>query len=114
MGEDAAAIRSDELSENPEKSPEKDPLPEYCHYRDEGCELADSCLNCPFAECIYIKQGGKRTWLKEERAAEMARLYTDEGKRIQELAQIFGVSRRTVHRDLKAHSGDNYRRKKNG
>ena len=23
--------------------------PEFCQYRDEGCELAGSCLNCPFA-----------------------------------------------------------------
>ena len=26
--------------------------PEYCHYRDEGCDLADSCLNCPLPRCI--------------------------------------------------------------
>ncbi|MFC1846997.1 hypothetical protein ACFLYS_02940 [Chloroflexota bacterium] len=26
---------------------------EYCHYKDEDCELAISCLNCPFPGCIY-------------------------------------------------------------
>ena len=32
---------------------ESDLPPEYHHYRDEGCEMADSCLNCPFPQCIY-------------------------------------------------------------
>ncbi len=32
---------------------ELDLPPEYCHYRDEGCEFADSCLNCPLSRCIY-------------------------------------------------------------
>ena len=27
---------------------EPDLPPEYCHYRDEGCDLAESCLDCPF------------------------------------------------------------------
>ena len=26
---------------------ELDLPPEYCHYRDEGCDLADSCLDLP-------------------------------------------------------------------
>jgi len=25
---------------------ETDLLTEYCHYRDDGCEFANSCLNC--------------------------------------------------------------------
>ncbi len=57
--------KSDEFDENDEVTPrnifnfpgnpnnELDLPPEYCHYQDEGCELADSCLNCPFARCIY-------------------------------------------------------------
>jgi len=39
--------------------------------------------------------------LKRLRAKEMARLFTDEGKGIGELAQIYGVSERTVQRALK-------------
>jgi len=34
-----------------------DLLPEYCRYQDDGCEFADSCLNCPFPECIYDRLG---------------------------------------------------------
>jgi len=75
--------------------------PEYYHYRDEGCDLARSCLNCPFPRCIYDEPGGKQHLLKKLRAREMARLFTTEGKKIKELAQIFGVSQRTVQRALK-------------
>lgn len=75
--------------------------PEYCRYRDEGCELADSCLNCPFPSCIYDEPGGRQRWLKRFRAREMARLFTTKGKAVKELAVMFGVSQRTVQRALK-------------
>ena len=75
--------------------------PEYCHYRDEGCELADSCLNCPFPECIYAQPRGKQRWLKMMRDKEVLRLFTTQGKGVKELALMFGVSQRTVQRVLK-------------
>ncbi len=75
--------------------------PEYCRYQDEGCEFAESCLNCPLPICIYDEPGGKQRLLKRQRAREMAKLFTNEGKGIKELAQIFGVSQRTVQRALK-------------
>jgi len=82
---------------------ELDLPPEYCHYRDKGCEFADSCLNCPFPSCIYEQPGGKQRWLKRQRNTEMARLFA-KGKKIKELAQKFGVSQRTVQRALKNYS----------
>ena len=84
--------------------------PEYCRYRDDGCECADSCLHCPLPVCIYDEPGGKRRLLKQLRAKAMARLFTHEGKGVKELAQIFGVSRRTVQRALKVAFGDTSRR----
>ena len=89
---------------------ELDLPPEYCHYRDEGCDLADSCLNCPFTGCIYDEPGGMQRWLKRLRAREMARLVTTEGKGIKELAVTFDVSQRTVQRALKVALGDSTRR----
>ncbi|NLL90290.1 MAG: hypothetical protein GX226_04215 [Dehalococcoidales bacterium] len=80
---------------------ELDLLPEYCHYRDEGCELAASCLNCPFPECIFEQPGGKRRLLMEQRNNEIARLFKDEKKSIKELALLFKVSIRTIQRALK-------------
>ena len=79
--------------------------PEYCHYRDDGCDLADSCLNCPFPKCIYEETGGRQRWLKGLRDKEMARLFSNGGKEIKELALIFSVSQRTVQRALKRIKG---------
>ena len=75
--------------------------PEYCRYQDEGCEFADSCLNCPLPRCIYDQPGGGQHWLKGQRDAEMARLFITEGKEVKELAWRFGVSQRTVQRILR-------------
>ncbi len=89
---------------------ERDLPPEYCHYRDDGCELADSCLNCPFPQCIYDQPRGRQQWLKKMRAREMAKLFTSRGKGLKELAEMFGVSRRTVQRALKVALDESGRR----
>ena len=70
-------------------------VPEHCAYRDEGCDLFPSCLNCPLATCRYDRPG-KQT-AKELRNERMVRLYGD-GVAVHELARRFGVSRRTVYR----------------
>ena len=80
---------------------ELDLPPEYCRYRDEGCEFADSCLNCPLPKCIYDEPGGRQRWLKRQRDREIVRLFYIEGKGVKELTLMFGVSQRTVQRALK-------------
>ena len=80
---------------------ELDLLPEYCHYQDAGCELADSCLDCPLAKCIYDEPGGRQHYIKRLRNKEILRLFTTEGKEVVELASMFGISQRTVQRALK-------------
>ena len=80
---------------------ELDLPPEYCQYRDNGCDLASSCLNCSFPHCIYEQPRGRQHWLKRVREKEMMRLLTTEGKEARELAVMFGVSQRTVQRALK-------------
>ncbi len=80
---------------------EPDLPPEYCHYKDEGCELADSCLSCPLPQCIYDEPGGRQHWLKKMRDREICRLFTREGKGVKELALTFGLSQRTIQRALK-------------
>ena len=75
--------------------------PEYCHYRDEGCEFATSCLNCPFPQCLYDEPRGRQRWLKDSRNREINRLF-DGGWGVKELAQLFGVSKRTIQRALKS------------
>lgn len=82
---------------------ELDLPPEYCHYHDDGCELFQSCLNCPLPHCVYELRGGKRRWLKRQRNREIARAFTAQKKRVRELALDFGVSQRTVQRVLRGY-----------
>ena len=81
---------------------ELDLLPEQVRYRDDGCEFASSCLDCPFSKCIYELPGGRQRWLKRQREKDMARLFITEGKKVKELALLFSVSQRTVQRALKS------------
>jgi len=98
---ETAIIEPDEALTTPETTDDNtDPLPEYCHYQDEGCEFAASCLNCPFLRCVHDEPGGKQHFVKELRDREVLRRYTA-GKTIKELAMMFGISQRTVHRALK-------------
>jgi hypothetical protein len=79
---------------------EADLLPEYCSYKDEGCEYAGSCLECPFPQCLYDEPRGRQHWLKELRNKEIIRL-CKAGRKVSELANIFDVSKRTVQRALR-------------
>ena len=77
-----------------------DLLPQEFPYSDEGCELAPSCLNCPFPHCIKEEPWGKEKFFKRTRAERMLEL-KQEGKSVKEIARIFEVSTRTVQRALK-------------
>ena len=93
---------------------ELDLPPEYCHYQDNGCEFADSCLNCPLPKCIYDQPGGRQRWLKGLRDRDIVRLASSEGKGVKELATRFGVSQRTVQRVLKRMKNEPAKLKNNG
>jgi hypothetical protein len=92
---------------DPEEEQEKtdckppDLKPEYCHYRDEGCEYAKSCLECPFPRCIYDEPRGRQRWLKRARDRQIKKLY-ETGMSVKELAVLFGVSQRTIRRALES------------
>ena len=78
---------------------ERDLLPEYEHYRDEGCDLFPSCLDCPLPRCRYDEPQGKQI-RKELRNVEIARLHAG-GSPIRELTERYGVSRRTIYRAIR-------------
>jgi AraC-like DNA-binding protein len=96
-------IGGDDPEEEKEQESQNGPdlKPEYCHYRDEGCEYAQSCLECPFPQCLYDEPRGRQRWLKELRDKEIDKLFTA-GWKIKELAPLFGVSQRTIQRALKS------------
>ena len=77
---------------------ELDLLPEHLHYKDEGCDMSPSCLDCPLANCVYDTPHGKQTLLKRRRNEEMARVYHEEHPSYSELSRLFKVSARTVQR----------------
>jgi AraC-like DNA-binding protein len=93
-----------ETSEETGRQDEHDLRPEFCHYRDEGCEYAQSCLACPFPQCLYDEPGGRQRWLKDLRNKEIKKLFGARWK-VNELALLFGVSQRTVQRALKEEKG---------
>ena len=97
-------IGDEELNLDMEEATENEPdlPPEYCHYRDEGCEFSDSCLNCPFLQCLYDEPRGKQRWLKELRDKQIAKLLSGGGWGVKELALLFGLSQRTIQRALKS------------
>ena len=74
--------------------------PEFCHYQDEGCEFAQSCLECPFSRCLYDEPGGRHHWMKELRNKEINKLFRS-GRKVKELAELFEVSQRTINRAIK-------------
>src|SRR3972149_1898874 len=79
--------------------------PEFCRYRDEGCEYAASCLTCPFPQCLYDEPRGGQRWLKDRRNQEIKRLFNG-GWKVSELAPLFGVSQRTIQRSLSGETGN--------
>lgn len=79
---------------------ELDLLPDEIEWWDEGCEFFPSCLNCPLPRCVEDEPRGQqrlRMAARKRRMAELKRI----GKNVKEIAELFGVSRRTVQRALK-------------
>ncbi len=89
-----------ELEAEKTEQNERDLPPEYCHYKDKGCEYAKACLDCPFPQCLYDEPRGKQRWLKELRNREINRLF-EAGRKVRELAVMFDVSDRTVQRAVR-------------
>jgi hypothetical protein len=78
----------------------EDPLPEYCRYEDEGCELSDSCLNCPFPRCVYECPGGMQRYAQDKRAREIVFQY-GRGLTAKQIARLVGDSLRGVQRVIR-------------
>jgi hypothetical protein len=79
----------------------QDALPEFTHYRDEGCDLYPSCLTCPLPRCRYDKPGGARAIFNLRRDREIRHLRRRQKLPVDTLARRYGVSRRTVFRILR-------------
>ena len=82
-------------------NPVLDAVPEYYHYEDTGCEVSPSCLNCPLPQCKYDDPG----WFqKHRRIARDLRVWStmrSEGLSVEEVAEHFSVTVRTVFRIMR-------------
>lgn len=77
-----------------------DALPEHTDYADTGCDLYPSCLRCPLPKCRYEDPGGAAAMLRTGRDASILRLAQQDGMDVDQLALMFGLSRRTIFRVL--------------
>ena len=80
---------------------EFDLLPEEIDWRDEGCEVFPSCLNCPLSRCVEEEARGRQRLRVKARNSRMSELRSA-GRSVKEIAELFGVSQRTVQRALKS------------
>jgi DNA-binding NarL/FixJ family response regulator len=78
---------------------EFDIIPDDINWKDTGCEIYPSCLNCPLDKCMEEEPRGKQRLRMLSRSHRMAEL-RQEGKSIPEIARCFQVSPRTVQRAL--------------
>ena len=82
---------------------ELDLLPEEIDWRDEGCAVFPSCLSCPLPRCVEEEPRGRQRLKLAVRNKRMVELRQG-GKSVKEIAGLFGISRRTVERALRAKS----------
>lgn len=78
-----------------------DTLPENINYRDDGCEISFSCLDCPLPICKFDDPGWLQRANRQNRDEAMIRARGAERLSVIEIAHRFDVSTRTVHRVLK-------------
>lgn len=79
-----------------------DTLPENSTYRDDGCDVFDSCLNCPLPICKYDDPEYLRRTVRGARDQAILDVWAQENLSVNALAERFTVSTRTVHRVLQS------------
>ena len=78
-----------------------DTLPEGIVFRDDGCEYAPACLTCPLPRCKHDDPGWVSRNVRDERD-KMITARRRRGLSLEEIAAEMNVSKRTVHRVLRA------------
>jgi len=67
---------------------------------DTGCEFCPRCLECTFKDCLESIPRGMQQMRLKLRASAMKKM-RHSGIGVKEVAQAFGVSTRTVQREMK-------------
>ena len=75
--------------------------PEFYHYEDSGCEVSETCLNCPLPRCKYDDPG----WYRRNRRLAQDFLVwqsiEQEGLTARQAAERFALTERTIYRRLR-------------
>ena len=82
-----------------------DILPEMYSYRDDGCEIMSSCLQCPLPQCKYDDPGWLQREARGQRDENIREVRNKEKLTVPELAKRFGISERTVFRAVQRGKG---------
>jgi hypothetical protein len=80
-----------------EKVSTPDPLPEDSRYQDNGCELAEACLNCPYPLCHYDDPALARR-LRNILMGKRLLFQLKRGRTLAEAAAARGLTLRTAER----------------
>jgi hypothetical protein len=75
-----------------------DSVPEYYHYEDTGCEISPACLSCPLPQCKYDDPVWFQKHRRIARDLKMWSAIRAEGLSVEEAADRFSVTVRTVFR----------------
>ncbi|KKK70294.1 hypothetical protein LCGC14_2925440 [marine sediment metagenome] len=67
------------------------------HYNECGCEVSPCCLDCPLPVCKYEEEQGMQTVRANQKYLMIVHLL-DEGRSVDWIMQVTGISRRTVYR----------------
>ena len=89
-----------ENARNENGSSVADDVSEFYHYEDSGCEASDSCLDCPLPQCKY---DNPEWYYRNRRLAKdfrLAYVMQQESLTVEEAAERFGITKRTVFRIL--------------
>ena len=77
-----------------------DTLPENTRYKDDGCNLSSSCLECPLSLCKYDDSKFIVREIKLIRDKEIYNLSIN-GLSVDDLSKKFSLSKRTIQRAIK-------------
>jgi len=72
-------------------------LPRETDYRDTGCELYPSCLNCPLPHCAY-EEAMMIVKVRTARKAAQVVSLAKQGKNNKEIATMLNLSTRSIQR----------------
>jgi hypothetical protein len=78
-----------------------DGLPENIGYRDTGCEVFPSCLNCPLPQCKYDDPVWYQRYRRHGRDQLILAALSDDGATVTQVAEFFKLSPRTIQRALR-------------